>query len=216
MPPRHTSTAALPWKSPVTSAPTTHTAHFPSFELVLKLFQKIIHSASVTFSKRPGLPNVPACDRQHRTGSQSCGAGRFAALSGEGIIKFWQDDAEDGYPAWTPRLWCCQLPRHPAQRWLRARRSQGKDELSHAESAGADSGRYGVGRDGSCSQERLLCPRGWAEPDTGKAARGHCQAPQPNPLKEPPCLREQRRHMPPCVPKGTGPRQKANGDKRDG
>lgn len=78
--PRHTSITALPGKSPATSAPTTHTK--PSFELVLKLFQKITHYLSVTFGKEPGLPNVSACDWWHRTSSHRCGAGRFAALPG--------------------------------------------------------------------------------------------------------------------------------------
>lgn len=111
-------------------------------------------------------------------GSRSCSAGRFTALSCKGVIKFWQDDAEDGYP--TRALWlrCCRLPQQPAWRQLRTHWSQGRDELSHAGSAGADLGWYGVGRDASCSQERPLCPRGRAEPDTSKAACGHCQAPR--------------------------------------
>lgn len=137
--------------SPVEIAGDLHTRNphsvFPIIRAGVEIIPENVRYLSVMFGKRLGLPNTSDCDRCHQTSSHR----RFAALSCKGVTKFWQDDVEDVYPARTPWLWCCWLHRQPARRRLRGRWSRGRNKISHAESAGADLGRYDAGRDGSFS-----------------------------------------------------------------
>lgn len=170
--PLQMSITALPWKSPVTSTPATHAAHFhivqAGVEIIPENYPLFKRDAQQTPWSAKHLCLLPVAPNQLQWWGMQ--GGLLLSLA---RIKFWQDDGEDGYPAQALQLRRCRLPQQPAQRRLRTRPSQGRDEISHAESAGADPGGYGAGRGGSCSQERLLCPWGRAEPNTG-----HCWAPR--------------------------------------